>query len=175
MDEQAVRGYFLLQMSANRGGRLTVEFIKRVHGILMSGAMENCGELRTHEAYADGYVFAPADSIEHRIQNMVDSFEEGVASGESYVVKVAVQLMLDFVTIHPFSNGNGRMCRLLFSYLCVAKNGISVSRDARLRSLEIVQTLYHCFEEGTDTKQDWFSVAACSGLYQYGFDQLCNV
>lgn len=117
MGEQAARGYFLLQMSANRGERLTVEFIKRVHGILMSGGMTDCGQFRTDAVYADDYVFAPHVDIEKRMHSMVASFEERVVSVEkSYAVRVAVQLMLDFVTIHPFSNGNGRMCRLLFSY-----------------------------------------------------------
>jgi fido (protein-threonine AMPylation protein) len=116
MGEQAARGYFLLQVSAERGEPLTVEYIKTVHSILMSGGMSNCGQFRNASAFADDYVFAPHDDIERRMDEMVDSFEKSVASVGSYAVRVAVQLMLDFVTIHPFSNGNGRMCRLLFSY-----------------------------------------------------------
>lgn len=117
MGEQAARAYFLLQTSADRSEPLTVDHIKHVHSILMSGSMENCGEFRTSPAYADDYVFAPHDSIDERIRNAVESFEENIRSPRNlYVVNVAVELMLDFVTIHPFSNGNGRMCRLLFSY-----------------------------------------------------------
>lgn len=117
MGEQAARGFFVLQTSSERGEPLTVDQIKCVHSILMSGSMENCGEFRTSPAYADDYVFAPHDSISERMENMVKIFEENVRSSSNvYVVNVAVQLMLDFVTIHPFSNGNGRMCRMLFSY-----------------------------------------------------------
>lgn len=116
MGEQAARGYFLLQVSADRGEPLTVEYIKKVHSILMSGGMINCGQFRKTPAFADDYVFAPHVEIERRMDEMVDSFEKSVASAECYAVTVAVQLMLDFVTIHPFCNGNGRMCRLLFSY-----------------------------------------------------------
>lgn len=52
--------------------------------------MTNCGQIRTHEAHADGYMFAPADSIEERIQDMVDSFKTRVEPDESYAVKEAV-------------------------------------------------------------------------------------
>ena len=117
MGEQAARGYFLLQASASRGDPLTIDLIKRVHSILMSGSMENCGEFRSISAYADDYVFALPDTIDERMQTVVKSFEKNIKlTSEMYVVNVAVQLMLDFVTIHPFNNGNGRMCRLLFSY-----------------------------------------------------------
>lgn len=116
MGQQAARGFVLLQTSSERGEHLTVDLIKCVHSILMSGSMENCGEFRTTPAYADDYIFAPHDSISERMENMVNLFEKNVTSSNVYVVNVAVQLMLDFVTIHPFSNGNGRMCRMLFSY-----------------------------------------------------------
>ena len=76
MGEQAARGYFLLQASASRGDPLTIDLIKRVHSILMSGSMENCGEFRSISAYADDYVFPPPDTIDERMQTVVKSFEK---------------------------------------------------------------------------------------------------
>jgi hypothetical protein len=47
---------------------------------------------------------------------MVERFNAKLASGETHPVRLATDLMYDFVTIHPFSNGNGRMCRMVFTY-----------------------------------------------------------
>lgn len=116
MGEQAARSYFLLQVSIQRGYHLTIELVKQVHFILMSGGMDDCGEFRDSPAFAGQYAFAPHEDIEARMNKLVSSFEESVISETSHAIGVAVQLMLDFVTIHPFRNGNGRMCRLLFSY-----------------------------------------------------------
>lgn len=82
----------------------------------MSGGIDDCGKFRDNPAFANDYVFASPEDIEVKMNTLVSSFEESLVSPYSYAVRVAVQLMLDFVTIHPFRNWNGRMCRLLFSY-----------------------------------------------------------
>lgn len=82
----------------------------------MSGGLENAGEFRTHIAMADGYVFAPHEDILSKVEIAMARFKDSINSSINHPIAIATRLMLDFVTIHPFSNGNGRMCRFLFSY-----------------------------------------------------------
>lgn len=114
MGQQAAKAFFILNESLKSNTKLTVPIIKHVHKILMSGALTNNGEFRTHPAMADGYIFADHVDIDSRMETLVAAFENGL--GRMDGISLAVTLMLDFVTIHPFSNGNGRMCRFLLSY-----------------------------------------------------------
>jgi len=114
MGDQAVLAYKWLNMNILLP--LTVQDIKNVHQILMSGAMDDCGCFRTDSAMAGNYEFNHYTDIETRLTEMVCRFNLSVKDVNIYPITVAIQLMLDFVTIHPFRNGNGRMCRLLFSY-----------------------------------------------------------
>jgi len=117
MGDQAVMAYGWLQMlSVNASQSLTVQDIKNAHQILMSGGMADCGQFRTDSAMAGDYVFAHFSDIESRMTDLVDRFNADVKDVTSYPITVSIQFMLDFVTIHPFRNGNGRMCRLLFSF-----------------------------------------------------------
>ena len=150
MGEQAAKAYFLLQVSAERNETLTVPLIKCVHRILMSGAMKDCGEFRKESAMAADYVFALHTDIESGMEAIVAKFENHVKSANCYAVAVAAQLMLDFVTIHPFNNGNGRLCRLLFSYALQRMNfpfpvtldsGYSKSYKHYVNALKQAQTL----------------------------------
>lgn len=115
MGAQSIRAFFLLQCSIKRGEPLTVEIIKDVHQVLMSGAMDNNGKFRTCHVQADGYSFVHPDIIETQMEKLVGDFEREVSSNANAICS-ASHLMLKFVTIHPFENGNGRMCRFLFSY-----------------------------------------------------------
>ena len=103
---------------------LTVRGLIDVHEIMMEGAYgsgapegEGCTTgLRVEHAFAGSFDFAAPKDIEPRCQAMVDRFNAKLASGETHPVLLATDLMYDLVTIHPFSNGNGRMCRMVFTY-----------------------------------------------------------
>ena len=90
-----------------------------MEGAYGSGAPEGEGcttGLRVEHAFAGSYDFAAPKDIEPRCEAMVYRFNAKLASGEMHPVLLATDLMYDLVTIHPFSNGNGRMCRMVFTY-----------------------------------------------------------
>ena len=60
--------------------------------------------------------------IDHHCSHMMHYHKKLAQKGPivesfDYLFKCAAQLMFDFVDAHPFSNGNGRMCRLLANYV----------------------------------------------------------
>ncbi len=43
--------------------------------------------------------------------------QKGSTKEVEFIVKCAARLLFDFVDVHPFFDGNGRMCRLLANYV----------------------------------------------------------
>ena len=103
---------------------LTVQGLIDVHEIMMAGAYgtgaaagEGCTTgLRDEPAFAGRFDFAAPEDILPRCEAMADRFNKKLAEGKTHPVQLATDLMYDLVTVHPFSNGNGRLCRMVFTY-----------------------------------------------------------
>lgn len=101
---------------------LSPEAIVAAHATMMHGAYgmgSHAREgfapgLRTSSARAGSYEFPASEEVGPGLERLVSAFEERL--GTVHVAKLAADLLCDFVTLHPFENGNGRMCRMLFAY-----------------------------------------------------------
>ena len=112
-------------------GLLTVNLICDVHKTLMKGIKEqnNCGVVRKSDVYThwDGSIhyYPPADKVEDLFYRIIDHhnlYMDSVANMEivekvSYIFRCAAWLLFTFVDIHPFVDGNGRLCRLLANHV----------------------------------------------------------
>jgi fido (protein-threonine AMPylation protein) len=103
----------------NTQPKLTPEVIIGTHRILMHGATGQgvATGLRTIPAFANNYQFAPTNELASRLQKLCNKFEIKLAEGHTHAAQLAADLMVDFLSIHPFENGNGCMCRLLFTHV----------------------------------------------------------
>src|SRR5690606_26508751 len=63
------------------------------------------------------FEFAPPSEVPARMQALVAGLAENLREGKLHVVLVAARLHHDFVLIHPFDDGNGRVARMLVNYL----------------------------------------------------------
>ena len=115
--------------SMDYSGLLTVQEICDVHRVLLGGLHPECGKLRTREAYTHwhgGAHFYPtpkqAELIfyalidRHNVHMASCSLDRSTDDYTRYVFKHAAELLFKFVDVHPFCDGNGRMCRLLANY-----------------------------------------------------------
>lgn len=68
---------------------------------------------------ATGELFEYASPVEvpARMQALVDWLAEALEGGNLHVLEIAAKLHHDFVLIHPFDDGNGRVARMLVNYL----------------------------------------------------------
>ncbi len=68
---------------------------------------------------ATGELFEYASPLEvpARMQALVDWLGEALSSRTDHLLTIAAKLHHDFVLIHPFDDGNGRVARLLVNYL----------------------------------------------------------
>jgi Fic family protein len=103
---------------------LTPELILKIHSIAMKKLLppEKLGHFRPAEIYivddmGDGrellrYKGPPADKVPQLIREMCDWYKKATEDNLHPVIKAGI-LHLQFVSIHPFTDGNGRMARLL--------------------------------------------------------------
>jgi fido (protein-threonine AMPylation protein) len=95
---------------------------KQLHQRVGDGLIEDAGQYRTRYVMAaqDNYVYLAPDLIENRIEKLFhqcrENFEKENLELEE-AVKFGACFLAHFLDIHPFFNGNGRVAKLLLSYL----------------------------------------------------------
>jgi Fic family protein len=97
---------------------ITKEHILTTHYILMYNSLSEdksgftSGKFRTTKAYSEDYTYDDPEIIVKNIEAVLDRYN---TKSENHMIYNAVWLFYNILNIHPFSNGNGRLCRLLFS------------------------------------------------------------
>ena len=138
-----------------KSAQLSTAVLIKAHETMTHGAQgtgEEFGEgvpstLRTTHAFAGDYQFPPPAQLREAVEAMVQRFSDAVSNPGKHPVIVAIDLMFEFVTIHPFVSGNGRMCRMLFTYamkqqgcpLLVFLQPLTHSKNARAEYFEAIR------------------------------------
>jgi Fic family protein len=127
---------------------LSSEFILLLHKMLMGNINDAiAGRFRKKGEYVRvGTHIAPApEQVERMIESILTEFS---ADHVSYFTDKIAKFHLDFETIHPFCDGNGRMGRVLINYQ-LGRNGFPnvIIRDKEKR------TYYSAFGEYKDLKK----------------------
>ncbi len=68
-------------------------------------------------ATGEMFYFAAPDEVSAKMQELVAWIGSSLAGSGSHIVEIAAKLHHDFVLIHPFDDGNGRVARMLVNYL----------------------------------------------------------
>jgi Fic family protein len=167
-DEEEVRGYRdALKLIHESGARLPISeaTIKRLHK-LCRGEIWDAGKYKEKDVdiiqtYDDGrsrvrFKTVPAKKTPKAIAEMVRLWQDGVRDKWVPPVILAAALNLDFLCIHPFRDGNGRVSRLLFllaAYHCGIEAGryISLERiieENKERYYEVLEQSSQGWHEG---------------------------
>jgi len=102
--------------------KISIEDIKSLHRLFYRGIDEaNAGIWRNHSVIVTGtdYVFPAPEEIEPQMQELCRWIKSERA--KMHPVKFAAMLHLKLVTIHPFTDGNGRTARLLMNLALIQK------------------------------------------------------
>jgi len=146
-------------LNAEDPGALNVGLILHLHRLLFSFTQAGGGEFKTADNLvvdrdADGtrtVRFKPVSAHEtpFAIEELVARRRAATDSRDHHPLIVTAAFALDLLCIHPFTDGNGRVARLLTSYL-LQRSGYGVGRYVSLEQL-----IY-------ETKDDYYAALAAS-------------
>ncbi|MGI0141505.1 MAG: Fic family protein [Candidatus Micrarchaeales archaeon] len=106
---------------------LSIEFVKKLHLATQVGIDSDAGKYKkkensiTDSAGALVDTTTPVDFVETRMNSLRSWYSENAKRLHPLVV--ATVFHNQFVHIHPFNDGNGRVARLLFNFILI-KNGL---------------------------------------------------
>jgi Fic family protein len=116
--ERALKAMLVL---VEQGAPLTTEHIKALHKALMGELLLSAGEYRECALRYKGLLIqSPAEGLPERVQAYVDVFNAGM-SKTTDAHKLSWRVHHEFITLHPFIEGNGRMARLLLNLVRLRK------------------------------------------------------
>lgn len=111
--------------AAEKREDLSEELVKSAHGDLMKGLKTDQGEIITAGQYrlgpcsAGSYSFPDYSCIRESMKGIIAKYNSKMKSEGHDMFEVASWLLYQIVTLHPFQDGNGRICRLLWCYSLV--------------------------------------------------------
>jgi Fic family protein len=167
-DEEEIRGYRdALKLIHESGAKLpiTEATIKKLHK-LCRGDIWDAGQYKEKDVdiiqtYADGrsrvrFKSTPAKQTPKAMAEMVELWHRGLREKWVHPLVLVAALNFDFLCIHPFRDGNGRVSRLLFllgCYHCGLEVGRYVSlerivEDNKERYYEVLEQSSQRWHEG---------------------------
>lgn len=101
-------------------GVISEELILKLHSILMNGVRADAGSYRTHGVRILGVSLPTANylSVPKQISEVVDQ----AAGHAKDLIALTASVHSRFEQIHPFSDGNGRIGRLLMTAMLLRRN-----------------------------------------------------
>ena len=95
---------------------LNTEIIRQTHKIMMDGEDILVGEYRKSPVFAGYHIFTPASLIERYMEDAIFRFHE---TKKDDPIMAATNLFGNIINIHPFEDGNGRICRLILAHVLI--------------------------------------------------------
>jgi Fic family protein len=175
--EQELAGYRDAQDYLNREDwrPLNSGLILHLHRLLFTHTAMPAGAFKTADNLVvdrspDGsttvrFKPVPAASTPFAIDDLIERYMNAVAASEHHPVLLSGLFILDFLVIHPFEDGNGRVARLLTSAM-LREHGYTVGRYVSLEQViaESADAYYqalldstHGWHEGTADPWPWLT------------------
>lgn len=134
---------------------LSEEVVLAVHGVLMDGLTSLPGRIRTGTVFTTDdhgiHWYPPAACVPDRLQRLIDWYNGQIFASvdhnntttpppTEWFVRLAAVFAIRFLTIHPFTDGNGRMASLLCGYILrtVAPFYVAIDGDRRAEYIRAV-------------------------------------
>jgi Fic family protein len=115
---EAINGKEALDFLKMYKGKLTIEFIEKLNGILTKNTgVVYPGRIRFFQVKIEGADFVPPNEkdVPRLIKEMIDFYYENKNKFHPFVM--ACLIHVKFVEIHPFEDGNGRTGRALMNWV----------------------------------------------------------
>lgn len=140
--------FFLLE-NLNKGQSVDSFFIRELHGILMNFLLPNKGAFKTTDNTILGASFetTPHFQVPMAIKEWCDNlnYKMKTLQDKEEKLKAILEQHILFERIHPFSDGNGRVGRMLIFYSVLEQNLIPFvitkeQKEAYIKALDTSNT-----------------------------------
>jgi Fic family protein len=145
------------------GFPLSLRLLREIHSVLMAGGRgsdQAPGEFRISQNWIGGsrpgnavYVPPPAEGLLEHLGSL-ENFLHDVPTRTPTLVKAALA-HVQFETIHPFLDGNGRLGRLLVTFLLCAEGALTEPLLYLSLYLKQNRTRYYDLLQQVRTEGDW--------------------
>jgi len=145
------------------GFPLSLRLLREIHAVLMAGGRgseQAPGEFRTSQNWIGGsrpgnaaYVPPPAEALMEHL-GALERFLHDVPARTPTLVKAALA-HVQFETIHPFLDGNGRLGRLLITFLLCAEGALAEPLLYLSLYLKQNRTRYYDLLQQVRMEGDW--------------------
>lgn len=129
-NHQAALGHLFQELKKGKRS-VTEEDIKKLHSILMNGIWSNAGQYRNHSVQIAGSNVTTANYA--RVPQLMQKFIQDLNKRPKNPVAHLAKTHAQFEQIHPFSDGNGRVGRLLMTFIALRDNlpPVLIKRDKK--------------------------------------------
>lgn len=104
----------------HEGVELDEALILKLHGILLNGIQEDAGRYRNHGVRIAGSNVVTANHL--KVPTLIATLAKELARKDSDILSHVTKIHSQFEQIHPFSDGNGRVGRLLLNAMLLKHN-----------------------------------------------------
>ena len=101
-------------------GKIDEKLILKLHSILMNGIRDDAGFYRNHGVRIVGSNVPTANYL--KVPGLMKKLAKGINQKKVDTIEHATQIHSKFEKIHPFSDGNGRIGRLVLSAMLLEDN-----------------------------------------------------
>lgn len=103
----------------NSKKKFSQEIIQQIHEFVMKGILKNPGQYRTENIRITGAKIKPPSYL--KIVKLMDDYVQNIEKLKLQTIKKTSFIHHEFVRIHPFIDGNGRVARLLTNFYLMKK------------------------------------------------------
>lgn len=104
----------------SKEGKINESLILKLHSILMNGIRSDAGMYRNHAVRILGVSLPTANYI--RVPDFIKSVISDIREGHKDIISISAKAHSHFEQIHLFSDGNGRIGRLLMTAMLLKAN-----------------------------------------------------
>jgi len=130
-----------------KNGAINENFILKLHAILMNGTIGDAGQYRRHAVRITGVNLPTANYL--KVPDLMPALAREAAKTTKDVIALSAKIHGRFEQIHPFSDGNGRIGRLLMQAVLLKAN----FAPAVIRQEQ--KQLYYTYLYKAQTKDDY--------------------
>ena len=162
-NHQAALNYLFDYIEKNN--KVNADLILKLHSILMNGIRADAGAYRNHGVRITGVNLPTANYIS--IPKLMRNLETKISKPNKDIIELSVAIHSTFEQIHPFSDGNGRIGRLIMNAMLL-KNNFAPSIIQQQQKQLYYTYLFKAQSKGDQSQLENF---ICNSI-MHGFDIL---